>query len=337
MKWLTALALFPLAAPFAQNYTVTLPDSICTATMPVVWEKKVPQYCEGPAYETSTGFVYFTEQAGGANWPIWKIRPGTADTGIHFVTTRQNNGLEFDPQGRLVAAEDGRIARFTSTGALDSVLVASGQNGVSFNQANDLTIGANGGIYFTALGTDVYYLSSTRQLSVAATGLASANGIEWMDETPAVFVNQATSAGQVTRFSVGAKGALTNPTIFARMPVPDGGTLDSHGNHYVASYQKGEVQVFNANGDSLGFIRLSFASGMYDKRSGATGNADNCVFGGPANTILYMTGDGGLYSIQLKIPGRLRISTAVQKLSLQPVPVKKYKRVDFLGRSNQSE
>ena len=215
--------------------------------------------------------------------------------------------------------------------------MASGQNGVSFNQANDLTIGANGGIYFTALGTDVYYLSSTRQLSVAATGLASANGIEWMDETSPVFVNQATSAGQVTRFSGGAKGALTNPTVFARMPVPDGGTLDSHGNHYVASYQKGEVQVFNSKGDSLGFIRLSFANGIYDKRSGATGNADNCVFGGPANTILYMTGDGGLYSIQLKIPGRLRISTAVQRLSLQPVPVKKYKRVDFLGRCNQSE
>ena len=49
-------------------------------------------------------------------------------------------------------------------------------------------------------------------------------------------------------------------------------------------------------------------SGIYDSvssqgRVGKQGNADNCVFGGPDMKTLFITGDGGLFSIRLKIPG----------------------------------
>ncbi len=315
----------------AQNYTVQLPDSICQLGTSVTWEKRITQYCEGPAYESSTGYVYFTEQAGGANWPIWRIRPGTADTGIRWVTTRQNNGLEFDPQGRLVAAEDGRIARFTSTGTLDSALVSSGQNGVTFGQANDLSIGSNGAIYFTQNSTQVFYLSPTRQLSTAGTGFSGANGLEWLEEENNVYVNE-TGGSRVRRFPIQANGSLGTAANFVTVPSPDGGTVDSHGNRYVASYSMGEIRVFNAIGDSLGFIRLRFATGTYDRTAGATGNTDNAVFGGPANTILYMTGDGGLYSVQLRITGRTRPGTAIRPVSIHPVAEHKNALVDALGR-----
>jgi hypothetical protein len=35
------------------------------------------------------------------------------------------------------------------------------------------------------------------------------------------------------------------------------------------------------------------------------GNICNCHFGGPENKTLFCTGDGGLFSIPLKIPGRV--------------------------------
>ena len=315
----------------AQTFTVNLPDSICPTGNAVTWEKRITNYCEGPAYEAATGYVYFTEQAGGANWPIWRIRPATADTGIRWVTTRQNNGLEFDPQGRLVAAQDGRIARYTPAGVLDSALVSTGQNGVTFGQANDLSIGSNGAIYFTQNMTQVFYLSPTRQLSIAGTGFSGANGIEWLEELNSVYVNE-TGGSRVRRFPVQANGSLGTFANFITVPGPDGGTVDAHGNRYVASYTTGEVRVFNAIGDSLGFIRLRFPSGTYDRTAGAQGNADNAVFGGPNNTILYMTGDGGLYSIQLRIPARLRPGTPIRNVRLIPVQKSGSRFLDLLGR-----
>jgi hypothetical protein len=61
-------------------------------------------------------------------------------------------------------------------------------------------------------------------------------------------------------------------------------------------------------GTQLGRIALRKQSGIYDSvnsqgRTGKQGNADNCVFGGPDMKTLYITGDGGLFSIPLKIPG----------------------------------
>ena len=308
-----------VSAAMAQNI-IQLPDSLRAVTDTVKWVKRIPMYCEGPAWEPATGAVYFTEQfaSGVANWPIWKVIPGNAaDTGMIFVNTYQNNGLDFDPQGRLVSCQNGRLSRYNGNGTLDSTLVVSPSNGVTFGMANDLSIGLNGAIYFTALGNAVYYLSPTRQLSTATTNISSANGIEWMESENAVYVNS-TSGGAVYKFAIGTNGALGTRTNYVSVTSPDGGTYDSHGNRYVGSYSLGEIRVFNARGDSIGRIALRTATGTYDNRAGNTGNVDNCVFGGADLKTLYITGDGGLYSILLKIPGQARYgTTAIKNYRLQ--------------------
>jgi sugar lactone lactonase YvrE len=250
------------------------------------------------------------------------------------VNQYQSNGLEFDPQGRLVAVQNGRLTRYTQAGTVDSTLVLSGQNGVNFNQANDLSIGTNGAVYFTDLGTNVYHLSTGRVLSVVATGQQSANGVEWREEQNAVYVNNAVTNGLTRRFTApAAGGALTAPATFASpVGTPDGATFDSHGNYYTASYSTGNIVVFNAAGVQLGTIALRHASGAYDGRAGVQGNASNCAFGGPNNTILYMTGDGGLYSLQMRIPGRVRPGTSVKPFALRPLRKQTAGGFDLRGR-----
>lgn len=303
------------AAPSAQT-VIQLPDSLWNAGDTITWVKRVAQFCEGPAWEPSTGAVYFTRQISGAqHWPIYKIRPGV-DTGDVFIAQpRQANGLAFDPQGRLVAAQNQRLTRYKSDGSEDSILVASGANGVSFNLANDLSIGSNGAIYFTTNGSQVYYLSPTRQLSIAYTGATSANGVYWIEEDSAVYVHE---SRQVKRYTVGPGGALSNPTTFITVAAgsggtyADGGTIDIHGNRYVANFTQGNLKIFNANGDSIGFIVPRLATGTsYDAFTGNMGNVSNAVFGGADMKTLYFTGDGGLYSIRLKIPGRPAIPGTV--------------------------
>jgi gluconolactonase len=201
------------------------------------------------------------------------------------------------------------------------VMVTSGTNSVTFNQANDLSIGSKGDIYFTALGSAVYYLSTSRQLSTVTTNIGQANGIEWVEEQKAVYVNS--TQGGVYRFAIDStNNTLINRTTFlstTAMPGTDGGCIDSHGNRYVASYSQGQVRVFSANGDSIGRITLGNPPGTFNNRAGAAGNADNCAFGGSDLKTLFITGDGGLYSIRVKIAGR---PPAQGPVSLRPISIK---------------
>jgi gluconolactonase len=341
--WSVALAL--LSAIPAQSQvkdTISLPDSIWAGDS-VTWVRKVPYYCEGPAYERQTGYVYFTQQIGNStpNWPVWRVLPGQ-DTGIVWYNTYQNNGLEFDSLGQLIAAQNGRLSRLTSSNNWPTAKVAgsggppdtttilvSGNNGVTFNQANDLSIHSDGSIFFTALGSAVYYRSPAGVLYTATNSgatISGANGIERLPWEPnAVYVN-ASSSNVVYRYNIGNNGSLSGRTSFiTSIPSPDGGTYDSAGNRYVASYGNGEIRVYNSAGSYLGRIALRKQSGIYDSvtssgRVGRAGNADNAIFGGIDMKTLYMTGDGGLFSIRLKIPGKTK---EIDPTSILARPIRK--------------
>jgi sugar lactone lactonase YvrE len=314
-------ALFlAVAAGVSAQSVIKLPDSLYNAGDTITWVKKVSGFNEGPVWEASTGYVYFTRQTlGSSTWPIYRIKPG-ADTGIIWVANPgKANGLDLDSKGRLVAAQNGRLTRYKADGTVDSVLVTSPSNGVTFGDANDLAIGAGGDIYFTTYNTSIYYLSKTGQLSVAYSSATIANGIEWVEADSAVYVNE---SRQVKKYRVNANGSLSNPTTFITVrsgsggTYADGGTIDAHGNFYIAAQEIGEIRVFNAKGDSIGtivpkLVTTALESGGF---SGALGNVSNVIFGGPDLKTLYFVGDGGLYSIPMKIPGPQRYgnSTALR-------------------------
>lgn len=299
-------SLLAAALPAAAQHsaTIQLPDSIMAAGTQVKWVKKLPFYCEGPSVDLSDGTVYFTEQHDNSdlNWPIWKINPAApSDTGTRWITaSNQSNGLFVDAQGRVIAAQKGKFVRYKKDGSVDATLATSG-SGAGFGQANDFSIGKDGSFYFTDLGSNIFYVDAAGKLKVAATGLQNANGIEWIEEEKAVYVQ----AGQNRRLEVGSDGTLSNlKTFFGGESGPDGCEVDSHGNFYLCDYSAGCVHVVNHAGTEIGKITFNMQGGPYDTRSGQQGNIDNCHFGGADRKTLYCTGDGGLYSLELKIPGR---------------------------------
>jgi gluconolactonase len=204
-----------------------------------------------------------------------------------------------------VAVQNGRVTRFKADGSVDSVLVTSGKNNVTFNQANDLSYLSDGSFYFTDLNSKVFYLAADGTLKVAAEGLSGPNGVQVIEESGFVYVKE-NLGNKVTRFTRAADGTLSQKQPFVDMAGPDGGDVDAHGNWYIASYTEGNIRVFNAAGGFLGKISVTdvaFNGGA------ATGNTSNCAFGGPENKTLFITGDGGLYAVELKIPGRPRPGT----------------------------
>jgi sugar lactone lactonase YvrE len=322
------------SAPRAQTFnppTITLPDSIMAPGTQMKWVKKVPQYCEGPAVDPGSGIAYFTEQLSNStpNWPIWRIDPAApSDTGLRWITnSKQSNGLFVDGQGRVIAAQKGKVVRYKKDGTVDAELATSGKT-ATFNQANDLSMGSDGSIYFTDLGSNVFYADAQGNTKIVASGLYNANGIEWLEDEKVVNVQTGTVN---RRYDVGADGALTNPRDFFSINVGDGCEVDSHGNFYLASYGDGVVYVVNAKGTEIGKIVFNSQPSPYDSRRGAGGNVDNCHFGGKDWKTLYCTGDGGLYSIDLKIPGRawpLTGTTALRpgpRLDLRPQALRSFR------------
>ncbi len=297
------LSILPAAAQ--HSATITLPDSIMAPGTQVKWIKKIQQYCEGPSVDLNDGTVYFTEQRDNntLEWPIWKIDPSNPnDTGSRWITaSNQSNGLFVDGQGRVIAAQKGKIVRYKKDGSVDATLATSG-NGASFGQANDFSMGKDGSFYFTDLGNNVFYVDAAGKLKIAASGLTNANGIEWIEEEKVVHLQ----AGQNRRLPVNTDGSLgAQANFFTGESGPDGCEVDSHGNFYLCDYSAGCVHVVNHAGTGIGKITFNMQSGVYDARSGQQGNIDNCHFGGAERKTLYCTGDGGLYSLELKIPGRL--------------------------------
>jgi gluconolactonase len=301
----TALLLCAFAgSAWSQDPGVAiLPDSLMAPGTKVQWVKKMVAYCEGPTVNAQ-GMLFFTEQRDQSTpeWPIWKIDPANpADTGTVFLRNSSNaNGMNFDTHGRLVAAQRQKVTRYESNGAA-TVLATSG-NGADFNLANDLSIASNGTIYFTDLQSNIFLIDTAGKLKVAYSDAQGANGIELVEEQGLVYVNEG-YANQVTRYHVAADGSLGSPELFVRLQGVDGLTLDEHGNFYIASYTNGLITVFNAAGQKLGTITMT-ATGEYDTFRGTEANTSNCAFGGPDKKTLFITGDGGVYSVRLKIAGR---------------------------------
>lgn len=312
------LALAALAAlPAAAQTQINLPDSLYTPGDTVTWVKRLTYYCEGPAWHPATGRVTFSQignpgtSANRPDWPLWVINPGQ-DTGTIFYTKGQSNGQILDPAGRLVVIQRDAVIRFAGIGAPAETLVVSGANGVSFNAngntdgsaGNDITFGANGDFYFTNLGSGVFYVDTAGTLSQVVSNASSSNGIFWVEEDSAVYVHEGRYVRRYPRQPDGTLGTRTN-FIDQQGMGADGGCMDSHDNRWVADYSGGQIRVFNAAGEALGAILMRGVSGSYNVRGGNAGNASNCAFGGPDLKTLYITGDGGLYSLPVKIPGRL--------------------------------
>ena len=99
---------------------------------------------------------------------------------------------------------------------------------------------------------------------------------------------------KIYRYPVQAGGGIGSRTPFASIAGPDGATIDCAGNVYWASGGDALVHVFSPAGAELGTIASS---------RGTT----NVAFGGDDRQTLFITsgptGDSGLYSVRLGVPG----------------------------------
>ncbi|HKP95298.1 MAG TPA: SMP-30/gluconolactonase/LRE family protein [Fibrobacteria bacterium] len=315
--------LFGLGLAAAQDAgTHNLPSEIADAGVKVQKVMgKTPDgsrnlgYSEGPAADLE-GNLYFTEDNSGQG-NIWKVNAAGASSNF-FHGPSIPNGLEFDNIGKLFSAEMAAVATYdVKVGASSRTKLTMSVTLAPNIRINDLSVGSNGGVWFTNQigGNQYFYRDPSGQVTtydnIAPLGVPVPNGIEWIEEKKILLITSSND-NKVFQFDVSADFKPSNKKLFANVPIPDGLTVDANGNIYIASFGSGKVYVFAPTGGTGGVVGMEL--GTIDVQTGGQKKISNCAFGGPGNKTLYMTGTGGAYKIQLKIPGRTRPGVAPIRL-----------------------
>jgi gluconolactonase len=261
------------------------------------------EFTEGPAYGPD-GCVYFSDIGN----RIMKYDPATGRTIVYRDPSGRANGLDFDPQGRLVAAEGantGGNRRVTVTERDGTVRVLADRwQGKRFNSPNDLTIDTQGRVYFSdpryvgdeprEIDTEsVYRIDPDGTVTRIITEVQKPNGVVLSPDMKTLYVADSNPKGYQHLLayplrpdgSVGPKRLLHD---FGRMRGIDGMCVDEAGNIYGAagSGTTGGVYVFSPEGRRLAFLQLPETP-------------TNCGFAGPDRKQLYVTAGKSLYRIGL--------------------------------------
>ncbi len=242
------------------------------------------------------------------------------------------NGLLFDKEGRLIACEP-RLRRVTRTDTAGKLTVlAETYGGKKFNQPNDVTVDADGRIYFSdpvygprggmelkddkgRLVEGVYRIDAPGKVTrvLGRDEVDRPNGVLVSGDGKYLYVadnnNDVGGVRKLWRFGLkdGVVDAKSRTLIYDWKTGrgPDGLKEDTKGRLFVAGGLnrpsppaepakdvKGGIYVLSPDGKLLAFLAVP------------TDEVTNCAFGGVDKRDLYITGGGTLYRIRVKEPGR---------------------------------
>lgn len=250
-------------------------------------------FTEGPAADAA-GHVYFSDIPANTNY-VW-----TNDGELQTFRTDSNgtNGLFFDRNWQLFAAEGGagRITTLDSDG--QATVVVEAHNGQRFNSPNDLWVDATGGIYFTdprygdesnnpQPGYYVYYLApGADDAEAIITDLVKPNGIIGTRDGQTLYV--ADHLGNETyAYDITAPGEISNKRLLANQG-SDGVALDERGNLYLTGGNA--ITVYSPAGELIDTLTFPLAPA-------------NMTFGGPERDVLYVTARSSLFALPMNVKG----------------------------------
>jgi gluconolactonase len=258
---------------------------------------------------------------------IWKLDPKTGKAEIFRSPSGMSNGLKFDAEGNLLAAEGadqgGRRLTRTDMKTGKSYILASEYEGRPLNSPNDITIDEKGRIYFSDpryLGHEpidqpvqaVYRIDPDGSIHRIITDAGKPNGVAISPDQKTLYVvshdNGNTGIGRVPEKAPAKKGAMTlmaydlapdgtakfRKTLvdYAPNDGPDGMVCDKDGNLVVAvrDLTKPGIYIYSPEGKELGYIKTEVPT--------------NVGFGrGEAANVLYITAGKSLYRIKLNTEG----------------------------------
>ncbi len=185
---------------------------------------------------------------------------------------------------------------------LERTSVAEQFNGNVFNSPNDLTLAADGTIYFTdpsfqrdaAPGgqekTSVYRVATDGTVSVVDDTMSNPNGISLSPAGDVLYVAGGGEQGVLRAYPIVNGVPQAGKDLVSGVAVPDGMAVDCLGNIYVTEHTSQRVRVFTSAGKQIATIKVD-------------ANVTNAAFGGPLGKTLYLSGAGAIWKLELDVTG----------------------------------
>ncbi len=229
----------------------------------------------------------------------------------------QANGLSWDTQGRLIAAEGAkkgggrRVSRTLKDGKV--VTLADRYDGKPLNSPNDVTVDGRGRIYFTdprygdRAGVEqdkeaVYRIDGNGKVTRIIDSLTRPNGIALTRDGKTLYVSDNADPGKATlnAFDLDSAGNATNGRVIHDLGGGrgiDGMALDIQGRIWAsaASGENAGVYVFEPDA-SRASAKLLIVVRTPEPPT-------NCAFGGDKRDVLYITTATSLYRIKTATRG----------------------------------
>lgn len=259
---------------------------------------------------------------------IMKFDPQSGKTTVFRSPSGMSNGLKFDAEGNLIAAEGadfgGRRVTKTDMKTGKTYIIAGLYDNKPFNSPNDITIDEKGRIYFSDpryLGHEpidqpvqaVYRIDTDGSIHRIITDAGKPNGVAISPDQKTLYVvsndNGTTGIGRLDeKKEPTKKGSMTlmaydlspdgsakfRKTLvdYAPQDGPDGLVVDKNGNLYVAvrDTTRPGIYIYSPEGKELGHIKTEVPT--------------NVGFGrGDTANVLYITAGKSLYRIKLNTEG----------------------------------
>jgi len=294
---------------------------------------------EGPAVGPDRRIYFSDIPFGDDKGKIMRFDPRTEETDVFAEDSGKSNGLTFNSDGHLIAAEGAdeggrQISRWNvETG--EKTTLADNYDGKRFNAPNDLTLDTKGRVYFSDpryLGAEQRELEHMAVYRVDADGtvvelthdVEKPNGVALSPDGKTFYLADHNNGSEritdpdapkgepgnmkIYSFSLGDDGLINGPrkTIvdFGDQAGCDGMTVDVEGNIYLTSrgLKRPGVMIINPDGEELGFI--STGPENQTDPDNPVGLPSNVEFGvGDEANVLYVTVDLSLYRIKLGVTG----------------------------------
>lgn len=265
--------------------------------------RETDSFLEGPVFDQN-GYLYVTDIPFGRVFRIDTNKPSGGEWELIAQWDGEPNGMKFLNEHELLVTDylNGLMLLDVCTGQVRSYLPR--RNTESFKGLNDLTLDAQGNIYFTDQGQTglhdptgrVYRLSAAGKLDVLLSNVPSPNGIVLSNDEKFLYV-AVTRGNCVWRMPLQADGSISKTGQFftSHGPSgPDGLAMDDSGRLLVANPGLAYIWVLNSSAEPVQVLQASPGHSL-----------TNIAFGGVHRDELFATNSttGEILRIKMDVPG----------------------------------
>ncbi len=253
-------------------------------------------FYEGPTWDSATGKLYFTTP-NNSPYNVYRL-DARGSASVWFPGSQRINGMFISNDGRLLACQQGNQSvasyRIGASGPEDAKTLGTD---TTWYYPNDICQRPQGDIYFTCPNwenrtTGVYRIAAGGAITKIVSDMGRPNGIITSLDGTKLYISDSSNKNWKV-YAINSDGTIGSGSVFFTSSVsnqndPDGMTIDNLGNLYFTG--GGGFFIVSPSGTQLDYVTVPETT-------------SNITFGGPDCSVLYITCQNKVYSLQTTVSG----------------------------------